>query len=143
MPALPSASFASLSPAVQAHLVFAVAALLLGPWVLWRSRKGSRAHRLAGYAWVVLMLGTALSSVFIRDFRLPNLAGYTPIHLFTAMTLVMVPLAVRDAVRGQVAAHQKAMRKVYLGACVVAGLFTLLPGRYLGTLLWHHTLGWV
>lgn len=29
------------------------------------------------------------------------------------------------------------MRSVYIGACVVAGLFTLVPGRYLGDLLWQ------
>jgi len=29
----------------------------------------------------------------------------------------------------------------YLGGCVGAGLFALLPGRYLGQLLWHHALG--
>ena len=136
-------SFAALPTAVQAHLVFALGALALGPWVLWGSRKGTPAHRLGGYLWVLLMLGTALSSLFIRDGRLPNLAGYTPIHLFTAFTLISVPLAVRAAMRGQVQAHRKAMRQLYIGACVVAGLFTLLPGRYLGSLLWHQTLGWV
>ena len=28
------------------------------------------------------------------------------------------------------------MTGLYIGACVVAGLFTLLPGRFLGSLLW-------
>lgn len=143
MPPLPAASFTSLSPAIQAHIVFAIGALALGPWVLWGSRKGTPAHRLAGYLWVLLMLGTSVSSLFIRDFRLPNLAGYTPIHLFTAFTLVMLPLAVVAAMRGRVQTHRQAMRQLYIGACVIAGLFTLLPGRYLGALLWHHTLGWV
>ena len=27
-------------------------------------------------------------------------------------------------------------RGIYIGGCVVAGLFTLLPGRFLGSLLW-------
>jgi uncharacterized membrane protein len=33
------------------------------------------------------------------------------------------------------------MRGLYIGGCVVAGLFTLLPGRFLGDMLWRHTLG--
>ena len=28
------------------------------------------------------------------------------------------------------------MQRLYIGACVIAGLFTLLPGRFLGSLLW-------
>jgi uncharacterized membrane protein len=28
------------------------------------------------------------------------------------------------------------MQGLYFGACVVAGAFTLLPQRYLGSLLW-------
>jgi uncharacterized membrane protein len=33
------------------------------------------------------------------------------------------------------------MQFTYIGACIVAGLFTLVPGRYLGDLLWHNFLG--
>jgi uncharacterized membrane protein len=29
------------------------------------------------------------------------------------------------------------MRGPFFGACVLAGLFTLLPGRFLGRLLWQ------
>ena len=35
------------------------------------------------------------------------------------------------------------MQGVYLGACVIAGFFTLVPGRYLGDLIWVHGLGWM
>ncbi|WP_247652807.1 DUF2306 domain-containing protein [Ideonella aquatica] len=134
------ASPLSLSPAVQVHLLFASAALLLGPLAL-RSRKGSPLHRGAGYVWVLCMLAAALSSVFIRDFRLPNIAGFTPIHLLTLLTLAGVSGGLWLAIRKQISAHRQAMWRTYLGGCVVAGLFTLLPGRYLGDLLWHHALG--
>ena len=33
------------------------------------------------------MVVTAVSALFIRDFRMPNLAGYTPIHLLVPVTL--------------------------------------------------------
>jgi uncharacterized membrane protein len=32
------------------------------------------------------------------------------------------------------------MQRLYFQACIGAGLFTLLPSRYLGDLLWHQTL---
>ena len=78
-------NLSSLSPAIVIHLFLAVAALGLGPVAL-RARKGTRLHRAAGYGWVTLMLGAALSSVFIRDFDLPNVWGYTPIHILTVAT---------------------------------------------------------
>ena len=34
------------------------------------------------------MVCTALSALFIRYFKLPNLAGFTPIHLLIPLTLV-------------------------------------------------------
>ena len=35
------------------------------------------------------------------------------------------------------------MLKTYLGACVAAGLLTLLPSRTLGQLVWGQWLGWL
>ena len=43
--------------------------------------------------------------------------------------------------RGRVAAHRSAMTQLYWGACIAAGVFTLLPGRFLGRLVWPHGLG--
>ena len=37
----------------------------------------------------------------------------------------------------RIAQHRSVMRKLYFGSCVLAGLFTLLPGRLLGNLLWQ------
>jgi uncharacterized membrane protein len=125
-------------------LFAALAALALGPVALWARRQGAarpRLHRAAGYAWVTLMLATAVSALFIRDFRLPNLAGYTAIHLFVPYTLAGLFLALRHLFRGNLALHRKHMLGLYFGACVGAGLFTLLPGRYLGQLVWGHWLG--
>ena len=89
------------------------------------------------------MLGAALSSVFIRDFRLPNLAGFTPIHILTVVTFVGVISALVAIAQRNVQAHRKAMLRAYVGGCIGAGAFALMPGRYLGGLLWHHTLGLV
>jgi uncharacterized membrane protein len=98
-------------------------------------------HRAAGYAWTTCMLAAAISAMFIRDYRLPNIAGYTPIHLFVPYTLMGLALAFRALARGEIRAHRKHMIGLYLGACVTAGAFTLLPTRYLGQLVWGQWLG--
>lgn len=132
----------TLPPAVLIHLTFALSAVLLGPAALW-ARKGSRPHRMLGYFWVAAMLGTALSSLFIHGGRLPNLAGFSPIHLLTLLTFVGVSRGLWLVSQGRIAEHRKTMRGTYIGACLIAGAFTLLPGRTLGQLLWHQTLGWM
>lgn len=128
-------------PVVFAHLVFALAALALGAFVLW-GRKGDRRHRWMGWTWVALMAGVVLSSAFIRDHHLPNIAGITPIHAFTVYVAWMLPRGVLQARRGDLEAHRQTMRGLYRGGCLAAGALALLPGRFLGRLLWVHTLGW-
>lgn len=139
------------SPAIAIHLSAALGALALGPVALWARRghaagarnQRPRLHRAAGYAWVTLMLITAVSALFIRDFHLPNIAGYTPIHLFVPCTLGGLFLAFRHLLRGNITGHRHNMLGLYLGACVGAGVFTLLPSRYLGQLVWGQWLGWL
>lgn len=133
-----------LSPLIAIHLTAALGTVVLGPIALW-ARQGRvqrpHLHRAFGYAWVTLMVATALSALFIRDPRLPNIAGYTPIHLFVPYVAYSLFTAFRQLARGSIAGHRKAMQRLYIGACVVAGAFTLMPGRYLGTLVWHQWLG--
>jgi uncharacterized membrane protein len=123
-------------PLVFFHLVTAVAALAIGTVVMLR-RKGTGSHRAWGWAWVLLMAGTTVASAFIRDYRMPNLAGITPIHFFTAFVAFNLPRGIWFIRQGNVAAHRKTMRGMYIGGCLVAGVFTLLPGRFLGRLLWQ------
>lgn len=123
-------------PVVFAHLMMALGALLLGAWVLW-GRKGTTLHRSLGWTWVALMTGVAVSGAFIRDYHLPNLYGFTPIHLFVLMVAWQLPRAVVYARSGRIDAHRKAMRGLYQGGCLIAGVLTLLPGRFLGTMLWR------
>ena len=63
--------------------------------------------------------------------------GYTPVHLLVPLTFAGLGRSFWHLYHGNIAGHRKIMRSVYIGACVVAGLFTLLPGRYLGDLLWQ------
>lgn len=128
-----------LTPLIAVHMTAAIVATAIGPVALW-ARMGRtqrpRLHRAFGYAWVTLMVITAVSAIFIRDFTIPNIAGYTAIHLLVPFTLFGLLGAIVYMLRGDITHHRKTMQKVYIGACLVAGAFTLLPGRYLGRLLW-------
>jgi uncharacterized membrane protein len=127
-------------PLVFFHLVTAFSALLIGIVVMLR-RKGSFDHRLLGWTWVALMASTAIASAFIRDYKAPNLFGITPIHAFTLLVAVMLPRGIWYIRHGNVIGHRKTMRGLFTGACVIAGVFTLLPSRFLGRVLWHQWLG--
>jgi len=128
-----------LTPVIAVHMTAALGALVLGPVALWARlgrQQHPRLHRAFGFAWVTLMVATAVSAMFIRDPHLPNIAGYSPIHLLVPATLAALFGAFYALYRGNVRAHRKYMQYLYLGACVGAGVFTLLPGRYLGQQLW-------
>ena len=128
-----------LTPLIAIHMTAALLAVVTGPVALW-ARKGAtqrpRLHRAFGYAWVTLMVVTAVSAIFIRDWDMPNLAGFTPIHLLIPVTLSGLFGAFWFLAKGNIKGHRKTMQGLYFGACVVAGAFTLLPQRYLGNLLW-------
>jgi uncharacterized membrane protein len=127
-------------PVIFVHLVSALAALVLGGFILSR-RKGTINHRVFGWTWVMLMAVTAISSAFIHGGNLPNLAGFSPIHVLTVFVALLLPLGVRFVRRGNVNGHRKTMTNLYIGACLIAGAFTLLPGRLLGDLVWKDWLG--
>ena len=115
------------APAViQLHAFAALAAFGLGVVQL-SAPKGTIPHRVFGWIWAALMLAVVLSSFFIHTIRLWG--PWSPIHLLSLLTLVMVPLAVLRARRHQVDKHRRAMTGLFVGALVVAGIFTLLPGR--------------
>jgi uncharacterized membrane protein len=128
-----------MTPVIAVHMTAALLAVATGPVALWARRgreQRPRLHRAFGYAWVTLMLVTAVSALFIRDFEKPNLAGYTVIHLLVPVTLSLLFLAFWMLARRNIAGHRKVMQKLYIGACVVAGAFTLVPQRYLGQVVW-------
>ena len=87
-----------------------------------------------------MMGSTALASAFIRDYQMPNLLGFTPIHGFTLLVAINLPRGIWYIRQGNVIAHRKTMRGLYISACALAGIFTLLSGRFVGNLLCKHSL---
>jgi uncharacterized membrane protein len=112
------------------HIAAATGAVVLGGLTL-ALRKGTPLHRLFGRAWILLMLTTALVSFGIR-----TKGHFTPIHILSAVTVVVVCLSIYAAMRGRISAHRRGMRLMYI-SLLIAGAFTLLPGRRLGALLWQ------
>ena len=114
------------APAIPLHAFAAMAAFALGVVQL-AAPKGTLPHRALGWIWVALMMVVALSSFWIHQIRL--LGPWSPIHLISIFMLGMVPLAVWQAHRHRVSAHRRAMILTFTGALIIAGAFTLLPGR--------------
>ena len=122
----------SLQPFVDAgaviswHTALALFALVAGTVQLVR-RKGSRAHRAIGWAWVIAMAVTAVLSFRISTICL--LGPFSPIHLLSIVVLVFLPLAIWHARAHRVTAHRYIMVFLFVGGLLIAGGFTLVPGR--------------
>jgi uncharacterized membrane protein len=115
--------------ALALHLATVIPALPLGAFILW-TRKGNAMHKQLGRVWALMMLTTAITSFWLRGAT----GGIGPIHIFSVVTLISIPLAVYHVRRGNIRGHRRAMTGPYIGL-VVAGLFAFVPGRLLGTLV--------
>ena len=120
------------TPIVITHTGIALTALVLGA-ILLMARKGNRAHRVAGWIWVLCIATVAGVSFAIRG---PN--GFSWIHGLSAFTLCTLFWGVLSARMHRVKRHRFTMIGIYFGALVITGLFTLMPNRLIGSALW----GW-
>ena len=126
----------SVEPLLAAPLVVqvlaAMAAFVVGV-VQFASPKGTLPHRTIGYVWVGLMLTVVTTSFAIHGMR--QWGHFSLIHLLSVSVLVLLPLAVLAARRHHVGTHRGAMISLFAGALVIAGAFTLLPGRIMHRVL--------
>ena len=114
------------APEVQVHAFAAITAFVLGV-VQFSAPKGTLPHRTLGWVWVVLMLVISASSFLIHGIRMWG--PWSPIHILSVFTPIMLVLAVLAARGHRVRAHKITMISIFAGALVLAGLFTLVPGR--------------
>ena len=121
------------APAVQLHLASVAVALGVGV-VLLIGVKGTRMHRLLGWAWVLAMAVAAVSSLFIRIIAHGR---FSAIHLLAGWTIVALPMAVAAARRHRVALHARFMTGLFVGGLLLAGLLAFIPGR----LMWRVFVG--
>ncbi len=124
-----------LTPIMSAHLFTVLPAALLGTYLILRP-KGTPSHRLLGKVYMILMLTTAALSLLIPATVGPQLVGHLGlIHILSFVVLFSVPRAYFAARNHNLVQHKIAMIGVYVGGILVAGGFTLAPGRYLNQLL--------
>ena len=117
---------------IRVHTFAALGAFVLGAVQLARV-KGTTQHRAFGYTWAALMLIVAVSSFWVHEIR--SWGPWSPIHLLSIFTLVMLPLGIWHAHRHSVQRHRQAMIGLVCGALLIAGLFTLVPGRIMHKVL--------
>ena len=123
------------APAIPLHAFAAMTAFVLGIVQL-AAPKGTLPHRTIGWIWVVLMAFVALSSFWIHQLRL--FGPWSPIHLLSIFTPIMLVVGVMAARGHNVHRHKITMVSIFAGALVVAGLFTLAPGRIMHTVIFGH-----
>lgn len=113
-----------------AHTAVALVASLLTAWML-LAPKGTAKHKAMGRIWAVMLLFIALSSFGLRDGFGAAMGwplGLGPIHLLSALTVYSVTHGIVAIRRGRVQTHVANM----VGVCwalLIAGAFTLVPGR--------------
>ena len=73
------------------------------------------------------MVTVATTSFWIHDLRVWG--QWSPIHLLSIFTPIMLVLGVWYARRHKVRGHRITMISIFFGALFIAGLFTFVPGR--------------
>ncbi|WP_117193714.1 DUF2306 domain-containing protein [Rhizobium terrae] len=126
--------------AVQIHVAAVLPAAVLGAYIL-LNRKGTPLHRALGKVWMVLMAVTSLSSFFIHEINL--FYGFSPIHLLSIFVLVGIWRAISAVRAGNIRAHKATVIGMYFGGIVVAGLFTLAPGRIMNAVVFTGGPSWI
>jgi uncharacterized membrane protein len=112
------------------HVATVLPAIPLGGYVL-LARKGTPRHRLLGKIWLVLMLITATSAIFIQ-----SSGGFSFIHIFIPVTFHAAWKTIATARRGDIKAHKNHLVFTYLTALMIPGIVAFaLPGRLMNVML--------
>jgi len=118
------------TPIILAHTLVAFSAIALGA-AMFLARKGTFLHRVAGRAWAALMLAVAVTSFWIK-----SSGSFSWIHILSVTVIVLLGVLIWFAVTRQIGAHRRLAIGLYAGALGITGMFTLLPYRLLGRMVW-------
>lgn len=112
------------------HVASVLPTIPLGGYLL-LAPKGTARHRLLGKVWLVLMLVTATSAIFIQ-----TTGGFSWIHLFVPLTFHAAWKVMDTARKGDIAAHKRHLVTTYLTALMLPGIAAfLIPGRLMNVML--------
>ncbi|NNJ89503.1 MAG: DUF2306 domain-containing protein [Eudoraea sp.] len=119
---------------MYAHLITVIPCFFIGTALL-LIKKGTNIHKIFGRVYMPLMLITAIITLFMPAQVGPQIfLHYGYIHSFSFLTIYTVPTAYIAIKKGRVKAHKRKMILLYFGAIIIAGGFTLAPGRFLHNL---------
>lgn len=112
------------------HVASVLPTIPLGGYLL-LAPKGTARHRLLGKVWLMLMLVTATSAIFIQ-----TTGGFSWIHLFVPLTFHAAWKVMDTARKGDIAGHKKHLVTTYLTALMLPGVAAfLIPGRLMNVML--------
>jgi uncharacterized membrane protein len=115
---------------VMIHVAAVLPTIPVGGWLL-LARKGTPLHKQLGKVWLVLMLITATSAIFIQ-----SNGTFSWIHLFVPMTFHAAWKVMATARRGDIQAHKRHLVFTYLTALMLPGIAAfLIPGRLMNVML--------
>ena len=116
------------------HLALLAPAPVLGGYLLLR-KKGTPQHRLLGRIYMILMVLSALISLFMPAQVGPQLVWHWGwIHALSFWTLISIYLALKYVRAGDIRRHKLFMLGLYIGM-MVAFAFTFSQGRLLSQLI--------
>lgn len=117
---------------IYIHAFFALIAVPVGLYIL-LTKKGTQKHKLTGRIWTLFLLIVSFTALFIQAI---NPGEYSLIHLLIPWTIGSLIYSIwsirkfqKTKLQKYKKAHMYSMIGVYVGALLVAGFFTLMPGR--------------
>jgi uncharacterized membrane protein len=118
---------------IYVHAFFALIAVPVGLYIF-LTKKGTAIHKFVGRFWVTALMIVSVTAIFIQEI---NPGEYSLIHLLIPWTIGSLIYSIWNIQKYRQTklprhkyAHMYSMIGVYIGALIVAGAFTLTPGRF-------------
>ena len=118
---------------IYVHAFFALIAVPAGLYIF-LTKKGTATHKFVGRFWVTVLMIVSVTAIFIQEI---NPGEYSLIHLLIPWTIGSLIYSIWNIRKYRETkltrykyAHMYSMIGVYIGALIVAGAFTLMPGRF-------------
>ena len=94
--------------------------------------KGTPLHKRIGRVYMFLMFFSSFISLFLEAKVGPQFLNHFGwIHSLSVVTMATVPVSIIAARNRNIKRHQRTMILLYFTGLLVAGGFTLFPGRFL------------
>ena len=118
---------------IYVHAALALLAIPLGLYIF-ITRKGTKNHKMLGRTWVTVLMIVSLTAIFIQTI---NPGQYSLIHLLIPYTIGSLIYSIwnirkfkKTKIESYKIKHMHSIIGVYIGALLIAGAFTLMPGRF-------------